>query len=361
MKRDPNKPIAALLLAWYGVAKRDLPWRRTSDPYRIWLSEIMLQQTTVSVVEGRFAPFLAKFPDLRTLAAASEEKVVAAWSGLGYYSRARAFHRAARIVAAEHGGKVPSDAVAFRALPGVGPYTAGAVLSIAFGCREPLVDGNVARVLCRLFALHGDPVSGTLKKRLWTLAADLLPARDPGDFNQAMMELGALICTPAAPACPACPLRKVCHAFAQGVVELIPTRKKSAATSRVRLAGALFESGRGILLARRSPEETPLAGMWLFPGGQVKRWADAPRLLTRIAGRALGASVDVSRAPVVKVSHSITRYRIDFRLFEARFENGPPSLRGLPRFAWVRRRGVAELPVSSLVTKSLGKLDQVRR
>ncbi len=360
MKRDPNRSIAARLLAWYGVAKRDLPWRRTSDPYRIWLSEIMLQQTTVSVVEGRFGLFLKKFPDLCTLAAASEDKVVAAWSGLGYYSRARAFHRAARIVVDEHGGEVPSDPAAFRALPGVGPYTAGAVLSIAFGRRAALVDGNVARVLCRLFAFHGDPTSGTLQKKLWTLAADLLPLRDVGDLNQAMMELGALICTPASPACPGCPLRKFCRACAQDLVDLIPTRRKSAPPSRILLAGALFESGRGILLARRSREETPLAGMWLFPGGQVKRWADAPRFLTRITGRTFGATVNIARAPVINVSHSITRYRIDFRLFEAHFENGPPSLRDLPRFAWVRRRGIADLPLSSLVTKSLGKLDRER-
>jgi A/G-specific adenine glycosylase len=357
VKEPAASKVRAWLLGWYRASGRDLPWRRTRDPYRIWLSEVMLQQTTVKVVERRWPAFLERFPDLDALARASEEEVLAVWSGLGYYSRARALHRAARIVRAEHEGNVPSDPAAFRALPGVGAYTAGAVLSIAFGKREPLVDGNAARVLGRLYCVQGDASSAQVRKRLWDLARGLLPRQNPGDFNQALMELGALVCTPRDPGCGECPLKDSCLALERGRVHLIPLPRKRAAPERVVLAGALVRRRGRILLARRPDGETLLGGMWLFPGGEVRTPGAGPRLLGRLVRRILDTPVNVNSEPVARVNHSITRYRIRLLLFEARPEGTPARQRRANGACWVRPVEIGSLPVSSLVTKSLAILD----
>ena len=357
--------IRTRLLRWYGDAKRDLPWRRTRDPYRIWLSEVMLQQTTVRTVTPRYAAFLERVPDLPSLARAGEEEVLAAWSGLGYYNRARSLHRAARIVMDQHGGRVPRDGRAFRSLPGVGPYTAGAVLSIAFEQPEPLVDGNVARLLCRLFALKGDPVSGSLKGRLWDLAAELLPDRDPGEFNQAMMELGALVCKPKDPSCPECPLRLSCAALDSGLVAEIPQKKKAAPVKKVLLAAGLLERNGRILLVQRPSEESLLAGLWLFPGGTVRTAGAAPRLLESLMRRLLGRPVDVERKPALRVPHAITCHRITMLVHRVaeRVSDGQveetltkQGKRGLPALRWIAPDRIGSLPVSSLVTKTLAAL-----
>jgi len=350
--------VRSKLLRWYHAAKRDLPWRRTLDPYRIWLSEIMLQQTTVKVVERRWPVFLDRFPDLDGLARASEEEVLAAWSGLGYYSRARALHRAARIVADEHEGRVPSDPAAFRSLPGVGAYTAGAVLSIAFGRREPLVDGNAARVLGRLFCVQGDASTAPVKSKLWDLARGLLPRKDPGDFNQALMELGALVCTPRDPACEECPLKRDCLALARGLVQAIPRPRVRAAPERVVLAAALVKRRGRILLVRRSPGERLLKGMWLFPGGEVRIPSLGPRLLARLVRRILEAPVRVDGEPAAIVTHAVTRYRITLHLFEARPEGKCAALRSRNGARWTRPAEIGTIPVSSLVTKALARLNR---
>lgn len=358
------KSIRSRLLRWYRIEQRDLPWRRTRDPYRIWLSEVMLQQTTVRTVTPRYGAFLELFPDLPTLASASEDEVLAAWSGLGYYSRARSFHRAARIVVNDHNGEVPSEPSLFRALPGVGPYTAGAVLSIAFDAPEPLVDGNVARLLSRLFAITGDPASGSVKGRLWELAAALLPARLPGEFNQALMEFGALVCTPKNPLCDECPLRRTCGALARDLVPAIPARKKAAPVKKVLLAAALVERGGRILLVRRPSEESLLAGLWLFPGGTVRSPDAAPRYLERLVRRLLGGSIEVERKPAMSIPHSITCHRITMLVHrvrqQSRSRQGEGAAAGKadkenPALRWISPDRIGSLPVSSLVTKVIGK------
>jgi A/G-specific adenine glycosylase len=218
-------PIRAALLRWYAGAKRDLPWRRTRDPYAIWVSEIMLQQTRVETVIPYYSRFLARFPDLRALAAANEDGVLSAWSGLGYYRRARLLHAGAREAVASHGAKVPEDAAARIALPGIGRYTAGAIGSIAFDREEPIVDGNVARVLSRLHAITTPLGTPATEKRLWSEATALVRGPDPGSLNQALMELGATICTPTSPRCGECPVRGSCRARKEGRTAELPVAR----------------------------------------------------------------------------------------------------------------------------------------
>src|SRR5437763_3122971 len=219
-----RRRVRSRLLRWFDRHQRPLPWRRDRDPYRVWVSEVMLQQTTVAAVVPYFERFLAAFPTLADLAAADEQAVLRLWEGLGYYRRARHLHRAARQLVREYGGRLPDDAEVWRGLPGVGRYILGAVLSQAFGRRLPIVEANSLRVLCRLFGQRGDPRGGPVQKWLWAKAAELLPAKRAGDFNQALMELGALVCTPAAPKCDVCPLAKECVARREGAQAEIPAR-----------------------------------------------------------------------------------------------------------------------------------------
>ena len=217
--------LRTALLAWYRAHRRDLPWRRTRDPYAIWISEAMLQQTRVETVIPYWERFLARFPDVEALATADADDVIACWAGLGYYSRARNLHRAAQIVVERHAGRLPADVELLRELPGVGRYTAGAVASIAFDRPAPIVDGNVARVLARLFGIAADVRSRAVQERLWREAEELARGEDPGALNQALMELGAMVCTPRAPRCADCPWSRRCAAFAHG---------SAAAASKVR-------------------------------------------------------------------------------------------------------------------------------
>jgi A/G-specific adenine glycosylase len=242
------------LLAWYDRHRRDLPWRADHDPYRVWLSEIMLQQTRVAAVIEHYHEFLRRFPTVRKLAAAHEASVLAAWSGLGYYRRARMMHAAAKVIVREHGGVFPATAEGLLALPGVGRYTAAAIASISFGEPVAVVDGNVERVLQRV---SGKRVAG---EKLWTVANDFLDKKRPGDFNQAMMELGALVCTPRAPRCLMCPVIKMCSTRG----ELAATSKITAQTKRA-IHYALHLRDKELLLVQRARNASLMAGMWELP------------------------------------------------------------------------------------------------
>lgn len=327
--REGFAPVPALL-GWFDRHRRDLPWRRTRDPYRIWVSEVMLQQTQVATVVSYYARFLRRFPTLRSVAAAPRPEVLAAWRGLGYYARARALHRAAQAVA-DAGGDLPGTAAALVRLPGFGRYTAGAVASIAFGERTPVVDGNVARVLARYEAIRGDIRTASVRERLWSLAGEWVPADRPGDFNQALMELGALVCARRGPRCGECPIARGCRARAQGLVDLIPARAPGPRRRRLALALALVRRGRRVLLARRA--ETGLfGGLWELPATEA-RGKDA---LERAATRDLGLRLAVG-APVARVERALThrdlvlevracrvrggRLRPQGRYVEARFVN----------------------------------------
>ena len=213
------------LLAWYATHKRDLPWRRSRDPYRVWISEIMLQQTQVATVGNYFERFIRNFPDVRRLAAARETEVLREWEGLGYYRRARQLHAAAQQIVAEYGGQFPADASELQKLPGIGRYTAGAIASIAFDKRAPILEANTIRLLSRLIGFRGNPHSLSGQRPLWRVAEELLPQKRVADFNQALMELGSLVCTPSEPNCPACPVSTMCAANAAGLQTEIPPAK----------------------------------------------------------------------------------------------------------------------------------------
>ncbi|MGD1021085.1 MAG: A/G-specific adenine glycosylase [Verrucomicrobiia bacterium] len=280
---------------WYRRHHRQLPWRTTRDPYRIWVSEIMLQQTRVETVRPYYARWLRAFPTIQALARATDDRVLKLWEGLGYYSRARNLHRAAQIVVRERNGQLPDTAEDWRTLPGIGRYTAGAVASIAFGERVPLVDGNVARVLARIFAIRANVKSPRTLQSLWKLSENLLPETDSGNFNQALMELGALVCTPAAPHCDTCPMRRVCAARARGLVGQLPNRGEKPRTVHLVAKAAFVKSGNRILLKRR-PRQGLLANFWELPPADARRF--------RVGHR------------IHELRHTITHRRIAFQVYE---------------------------------------------
>src|ERR1700693_6202803 len=283
------------LVRWYRRHHRKLPWRTTRDPYRIWVSEIMLQQTRVDVVRDYYERWLRAFPTVNALASAPYPRVLKLWEGLGYYSRARNLHRASRLLVRKYRGKLPTATATLMSLPGIGRYTAGAIASIAFGERAPLVDGNVARVFARVFAVTANVKEPRTLETLWQLAEDLVPERNPGDFNQALMELGALVCTPANPRCETCPMRRVCIARARGLVNQLPNRGRPQTTERVIVSAALLRRN-GSLLMQRRPERGLLAGMWELPTLTRGQFHKGKRVL--------------------ELRHTITNRRITLRVFE---------------------------------------------
>jgi A/G-specific adenine glycosylase len=268
------------LLEWFDGARRDLPWRRTSDPYRIWISEVMLQQTQVERVVGYYERFLRAFPTVEALAAASVDDVLKAWEGLGYYARARAVHEAARIVVRDRGGELPKTSAELAKLPGFGAYTAAAVASIAFGERVAALDVNAFRVLARLFRVDGPVTNGATRARLRALGEGLVDPRRPGDFNAAMMELGALVCRPRAPLCLLCALAGACEARASGDPERWPERAPVAERPTVHAACGVVRR-RGKVLVVRRPERGLLGGLWEFPGGRLAEGEGAEEACAR--------------------------------------------------------------------------------
>jgi A/G-specific adenine glycosylase len=333
------------LLDWYRRHRRDLPWRRTGDPYLIWLSEVMLQQTTVKTATPYYETFRQRFPSLQALAAAREEEVLSAWSGLGYYHRARNLQRGARLLLSHGQGHFPRTLEAALAVPGVGLYTASAVLSIAYGVPLPVVDGNVRRVLARYFAQRG--VEGRGDATYYNLAEELLERESPGEWNQALMELGATVCTPRKPACPVCPLRLSCRARAQGVAEELPEGPVRRPSVAVTVAAALIERDGRVLLVRR-PEGRLMGGMWEVPQTSLESGGRAD--LARELKERHGLDV-VPGALAVRARHAITFRRIRVEGYRVRLRCPPP--RDTERFRWATAREAAALPVSSLTKKLL--------
>lgn len=327
------RAIARVLLGWYDAHRRDLPWRRTRDPYAIWVSEMMLQQTQVATVIGYYARWMERFPTVSALARAREDDVLHAWQGLGYYSRARNLWRGAQVVVRDHGGAVPRTPEMLRALPGIGPYSAGAIASIAHGERAAIVDGNVVRVLCRLLGLRGDPARAPLKADLWTVAAALVPGDRPGDFNQALMELGATVCLPRSAQCEACPLAARCVARAEGTVDALPELAKRATAEAVSRAAALV-SRRGRVLVVQVPDAAPRwAGMWQFPNTDVARGERPERAACRAVHDAVGLTSQPGVAAVT-VRHSVTHHRITLDVFRCTATAGLPRALGCKAFEW---------------------------
>ncbi|GAB4547070.1 MAG: A/G-specific adenine glycosylase [Anaerolineae bacterium] len=319
------------LLGWYDRHRRDLPWRDTPDPYRVWISEVMLQQTQVTTVLPYYERFLRRFPSLADLAAAPLDDVLKAWEGLGYYARARHLHAAARQVMADLGGQLPTSYAALRRLPGFGDYTAGAVASIAFGERVPALDGNVKRVLTRLFAITDDISRGATVRRLRAVAAELVPPERPGDFNQALMELGATLCTPTSPRCRLCPLHTECQGLAQGIHESLPVKAPRHKRPHYDVTAAVIHGDNGqLLIAQRKPEAM-LGGLWEFPGGKCQPGEALPDCLRREIREELGLEIEVGRH-LTTIEHGYTHFRISLHVFECHHLAGEP--RALDRAAW---------------------------
>ncbi|MFI5346011.1 MAG: A/G-specific adenine glycosylase [Elusimicrobiota bacterium] len=322
--------MRADLLRWYRRVRRDMPWRRVVTPYRTWVSEIMLQQTTVAAVTPKYEKFISAFPDIRALARAPEDAVLKAWAGLGYYSRARNLRRAAQEIETKHGGEFPAAFDDVLALPGVGRYTAGAILSIAFGKPYTVVDGNVIRVFARLFGLRGRAKDPAFVKTIWERAAPLVPEAAPGDWNQALMELGATVCTPESPSCGACPVSKFCVAFKIGIQDELPLPEKRREPTPVKWTCLWIEKDGHVLLWRRSDKERLLKNLWGLP--------EAGRL-PAVAGKRRGS-----------VSHTITHHALSVELREASLES---DTKLPPEAKWVPRSKVRDHLVSSLWLKLL--------
>jgi A/G-specific adenine glycosylase len=313
-------PLSPDLLTWYRAGHRDLPWRRTRDPYAIWVSEIMLQQTQVATVIPYFQRFMARFPAVSDLAAAPTDEVLRLWAGLGYYSRARNLQRGAQAVMEQHGGRVPDRVEELLRLPGVGRYTAGAIASIAHGQPAPILDGNVIRVLCRLYALRGDPKRAPLHTRLWHLAETLIPPGEAGDFNQSLMELGATVCTPASPRCELCPVAAHCEARRLGIQESLPELPRAAAPTPLLMVAAVIWRRSELLLIRKptasqavgaeaSEDRSWWTGMWQLPTGRVREGESTAAAAARLARDLAGLEVTVEGI-AGSVRHGVTRYRI---------------------------------------------------
>jgi len=333
------------LLAWYAESHRDLPWRRTRNPWAIWVSEIMLQQTTVAAVAPRFERFMLEFPTLADLAAADEADVLRLWEGLGYYRRARHLHRAARQLQAASNGCLPDAPETWAALPGVGRYILGAVLSQAFNRRLPVIEVNTIRVLCRLYGQSGDPRRSAVQHWLWETAERLLPRRRCGDFNQALMELGALICTPATPKCQTCPMALHCTARRRGLQEAIPVRTRAEKVTEVREAAIVVWKRGRVLIAKR-PERGRWASLWEFPRGEVQRNEELSQAANRLLWDLTGLQA-VMQNHLLTVRHTIMQRRVRLECFEAKYREGTFRSSSYAEGRWIKPAQIAEFPVSS--------------
>jgi A/G-specific adenine glycosylase len=322
------------LLSWYDQHAADLPWRHSKDAYRVWLSEVMLQQTQVETVKPYYARFLDAYPTVHDLAAAPLSDVLKLWEGLGYYSRARNMHQAAQQVSQSLGGEFPATAEALQKLPGIGRYTAGAVASIAFGEAVPVLDGNVIRVFARLTDLEADVTQPAVKEQLWGLAEDWLSKERPGDYNQALMELGRVICKPRNPSCNECPIRQHCQAYASGTQAQRPVKKPKAVTPHYDVTAGMIWNDSGQLLIAQRPLEGLLGGLWEFPGGKVEAGETLPDCLRRELREELAIEVEV-RELFVSVQHAFTHFRITLHAFTCRYLSGKPQSIGVQDWAWV--------------------------
>jgi mutator protein MutT len=417
--------LQRLLLAWFRKNRRDLPWRRTADPYRIWVAEVMLQQTQVATVAPYYARFLARFPTVEALAGASDQAVLKMWQGLGYYRRAMNLRAAARAVVRDHGGRIPADPAAFAALPGVGRYTCGAVLSIAFGWRLAALDGNAVRVIARWLALTQTVDRPATREKLWSAAEALVPERGavpfsrrcekgavplsggsleqltvgcsensrggqscpprhgtpghgrsaggktarraacekgavpffsnpPGDWNQAVMELGATVCLPRGPRCGQCPVRRHCLAAAKGIQDRIPARRRRKPIPHIEVgAGIIWRRGRVLLCKRRAG--AMLGGLWEFPGGKRRPGESVRRCIRRELIEECALPVTVGKH-LIDVTHTYTHLRVTLRVYHCRAGPGRVKLLGCDDARWVRPQDIPRYPLPAADVKILEAL-----
>src|SRR5277367_85438 len=341
------KTFQTRLLAWFRAHQRDLPWRRSRDPYRIWVAEVMLQQTRIAAVMPYYQRFLERFPTVESLARAPESEILRLWSGLGYYSRARNLHRAAKIIVARHKGQFPNELAAALELPGIGTYTAAAVLSIAYDVPLAVLDGNVARVLARVNAIRGDLRTPKNWRVLTAAAQTFLASHAPGDWNQSLMELGEVICTPQSPRCAECPVARHCRAYAHSLTSEIPARRRKRVPVHMKIAAAILRDPRGHTLLVQDPgaHDTVLfSRMWQFPAVEVTRHAKA-ELEAHVRATLGIAKISLEELPAAR--HGVTFRNITLLPFLANVSELPK----LPRTRILPLKNLAELPISSATRK----------
>ena len=331
-----------------------MPWRKTNNPYYIWISEVMLQQTQVKTVIPYYEKFLQQFPKVEDLANAEQQTVLKMWEGLGYYSRARNLHNAAKIIATEYQRQLPSDLESFRSLPGVGDYIAAAVLSIAFQKPLAVVDGNVKRVLARLLMLNEPVNDGKNKKIFFDKATELLNVKNPGDHNQAMMELGAMTCTPQNPDCLNCPVNDLCKAYQRGKVTVFPKRISKEKTPLYHISvGVIYKDGKMLITQRK--EDGLLGGLWEFPGGKRKPKESAEDACLREIHEETGLIVNITKH-LAKVKHAYTHFRIEMEVFVCDYASGNVNLNGPVDFRWIDKTEIQDYPFPKSNHKFMDKL-----
>jgi len=342
------------LLPWYRAHRRDLPWRRRRDPYAVWMAEVLLQQTQVPTALPYYEALLKRFPTVKALAEAPRQAVLKVWEGLGYYRRAVNLHEAARRFVRDHAGRVPDNPQDFAALPGVGRYTCGAVQSIAFGRRLAAVDGNAMRVLARWFAVERSVSDAAVQKGLWRLAAALVPRDAPGEWNQAVMELGSRLCTPRSPACPACPVRTLCRAARRGIQDRLPVKRRRKRIPHIEVgAGIVWRRGK-VLMCRR-PEGKMLGGLWEFPGGKRRDGESIQDCIRRELKEECNLHVRVADH-LVDVTHTYSHLKVTLRCYHCRAPRGRVRTLAADEARWMRVEEIPTLPLPAADLKILTAL-----
>lgn len=345
-------PITEALLRWYDQNARKMPWRGIQDPYGIWVSEIMLQQTRVETVRDYYVRFMDRFPTLRDLAEAPEEEVLKMWEGLGYYSRARNLQAGARQVLREYAGHLPPDPDRLKGIKGIGPYTSCSIASIAFGVPVPAVDGNVVRVISRLYCLEGNPAEADGRREIARLAAALVPENRAGDHNQAMMDLGATVCVPGTPECAVCPLQDFCQARARGIAEELPRLPKASPPKEIQYDLSIIYDGDQVLMYRR--EEKLLQGLWCFP--LTEGWK-SPEELTATLHRKLKIPVEVASF-LREARHVFTHQVWKMRIYLLRVPAGAAAPEG---FCWIPLSSLPSLALPTAISAAKQVCDQLQR
>lgn len=346
---DPVNPFSENLLDWYARNARHLPWRNSSDAYAVWISEIMLQQTRVETVVPYFERWMKRFPMMRHLASASEQEVLTLWEGLGYYSRARNLHKTARMVIEQHAGELPQDLPALQKLPGIGRYTATAIASMAFGQDAATLDGNLKRIFARLYDFDQPVDTPAAEKCLWMWVEVQLPVGRAGEYNQALMDLGAMICLPRKPRCPICPLTGFCLSRQRGTQALRPVKRPKREIPHLSVTAAVLSREGKYLLAKR-PAKGLLGSLWEFPGGKVEPGESLPQALQREIYEELGASVDVG-GEIGVFKHAYTHFRITLHAFICSLRAGEPRPLEAQEIAWISPEDMDKYP--------MGKVDRL--
>jgi A/G-specific adenine glycosylase len=342
------------LITWFEEEFRDLPWRQTRDPYKIWVSEIMLQQTQVKTVLPYYDRFVAAFPTVQDLAAADLSQVLKLWEGLGYYARARNLHKAAQKITVELLGKFPKTVEEVKKLPGIGAYTAAAILSIVFGADLPVIDGNVNRVLARLFTLEMDPKSPQGRRKIQEHAERLLTHSRAGDYNQAIMELGALICSPRRPKCLLCPVSTFCQAYAKGEQTKYPIKSAKKERPHIHIAVGLVWNGDRLLIDRRQ-ETAMLGGLWEFPGGKVEEGETYEHTVVREIKEELGIDIEVF-GHFMSLNHGYTHFSITLHAYTCAYLAGTPQALHCADWRWVKKEELATFAFPRANSKIIARL-----